>query len=124
ARLSQKDIHSVVAWVEAGAKEGDPKDMPSNPTYTTGWQIGQPDAVLTMPMEFNLPTEGVIPYKYFAVPTNFSEDKYVQLAEIRQGDRAHLHHVIVSVRYPDQGDLPKPGEINPAELGSVRRTSS
>ncbi len=124
ARLSQKEIDTIVAWVEGGAKEGEPKDMPPNPTYTTGWQIGQPDVVLTMPTEFNIPVTGVIPYKYFAVPTNFTEDKYVQFAEIRQGDRAHLHHVIVSVRYPDQGDLPKPGEINPADLASVRRSSS
>ena len=124
ARLSQKDIDTIVAWVEGGAKEGEPKDMPPNPAYTTGWQIGPPDVVLTMPTEFNIPAAGVIPYKYFAVPTNFAEDKYVQFAEIRQGDRAHLHHVIVSVQYPGNGDLPKPGEIDPASLASLRRTSS
>jgi hypothetical protein len=65
-----------------------------------------------MTTEFNIPAEGTIPYKYFAVPTNFTEDKYVQLAEIRQGDRAHVHHIIISVRYPGSGPLPEAGEIS------------
>ncbi len=112
-RLSQKEIETISAWVADGAKEGDPKDMPPNPTYVEGWQIGKPDSVLTMTTEFSIPTDGVIPYKYFAVPTNFTEDKYVQLAEIRSGDRSHVHHVIISVRYPGSGPLPAAGEITP-----------
>ncbi len=113
-RLSKKDIDTIVAWIEGGAKEGNPKDMPPNPQYTEGWQIGKPDVVLPMTVDFNIPAEGTIPYKYFAVPTNFTEDRYVQMAEIRQGDRAHVHHVIVSVRYPSSGPLPEAGEISPA----------
>ena len=62
-----------------------------------------------MTEEFNVPADGVIPYKFFAVPTNFTEDKYVQFAEIRQGDRQLVHHVIVSVRYPGQGSMPAGG---------------
>ncbi|HKQ76288.1 MAG TPA: cytochrome c [Blastocatellia bacterium] len=123
SRLSQKEIDTIVAWVEDGAKEGDPKDMPPSANHTEGWQIGKPDVVLTMPAEYSVPAEGVIPYKYFAVPTNFTEDKYVQFAEIRQGNRRVVHHIIVTVRYPEHGDLPKPGEINPSEIGSARRSS-
>jgi hypothetical protein len=119
-RLSQKDIDTLVAWVEGGAKEGDPNDSPPNPKFTEGWQIGKPDVVLSMPVEYGVPAEGVIPYKYFAVPTNFTEDRYVQFAEIRQGNRRIVHHVIVDVRYPDHGKLPAPGEIPPNELFSAR----
>jgi mono/diheme cytochrome c family protein len=119
-RLSQKEIDAIVAWVEDGAKEGDPKDLPPAPKYTEGWQIGKPDVVLTMPAEYSVPAEGVIPYKYFAVPTNFTDDKYVQFAEIRQGNRRIVHHVIIDVRYPEHGKLPAPGEIPPNELFSAR----
>lgn len=123
-RLSQQEIETISAWVEGGAKEGDPKDLPPNPKFPEGWQIGKPDVVLPMTVDFNIPATGTIPYKYFAVPTNFTEDKYVQFAEIRQGDRTHVHHVIVSVRYPEHGNLPEPGEINTATLGSIRRNSA
>ncbi|HET9533569.1 MAG TPA: cytochrome c [Blastocatellia bacterium] len=110
-RLTQKEIDTIVAWVDGGAKEGDPKDLPPPPKFTEGWSIGKPDVVFSMTEEFNVPSEGVIPYKYFAVPTNFTEDKYVQFAEIRQGNRSVVHHVIVSVREPGEDPLPPPGEI-------------
>ncbi len=112
ARLSDKDIATLIAWADGGAKEGNPAETPANPKFIPGWNVGQPDAVLGMSDDFNVPAEGVIPYKYFAIPTNFTEDRYVQLAEIRPGDRAHVHHVIVSVRYPSPDTpLPAPGEI-------------
>src|SRR4029434_2576771 len=49
-----------------------------------------------------------------------TEDKYVQFAEIRQGNRRIVHHVIIDVRYPGQGKLPEPGEIPPNDLSSAR----
>ncbi|MGH9836780.1 MAG: thiol-disulfide isomerase, partial [Blastocatellia bacterium] len=122
-RLSQKEIDTIAAWVDSGAKEGDPKNLPPNPKYTEGWQIGKPDVVFPMTVEYSVPAEGSIPYKYFAVPTNFTEDKYMQFAEIRQGNRRVVHHVIVTVRYPEHGELPKPGELNPSEVGAARRNS-
>lgn len=123
-RLSQKEIDTIAAWVEGGAKEGDPKNLLPNPSFTAGWQIGKPDIVLSMTEEYSVPAEGVIPYKYFAVPTNFTEDKYVQFAEIRQGNRKLVHHIIVDVRYPEHGNLPKPGEINTEELAASRNRGS
>lgn len=114
ARLSEKDMQTVAAWVDQGAKEGDPKAMPPAPKFVEGWNIGKPDAVLSMTVDFEVPLEGAVPYKYFAIPTNFDEDKYVQAAEIRAGDRSHMHHLIVSVRYPDGNPLPPAGELDPA----------
>jgi hypothetical protein len=102
-RLSDKQISTIQAWVEAGAPEGEQKDLPPVPKFTEGWTIGKPDVVLSMTREFDIPTEGSIPYQNFVVPTNFTEDRYVQFAEIRQGDRTHVHHIIVNVRYPNSG---------------------
>jgi mono/diheme cytochrome c family protein len=99
-RLSEREISTIKTWVEAGAPEGDSKDLPPSPRFTEGWTIGKPDLVLSMTKEFNIPAEGAIPYQNFVVPTNFTEDRYVQFAEIRQGDRNHVHHIIVNVRYP------------------------
>ena len=65
-----------------------------------------------MTEEASVPADGVVAYRHFAVPTNFTEDKYVQFAEIKRGDPAVVHHVIVSVREPGQGPMPPAGEIN------------
>jgi len=83
-RLSQREIDTIVAWVDGGASEGDPKQLPAVPRFTEGWKIGKPDVVLTMPVRFNVPAEGTIAYKYFSVPTHFSEDRWVQAAEVRR----------------------------------------
>ena len=111
-RLTEKQIAAIQAWVEGGAKEGDPKDLPPAPKFVdTGWKFGQPDVVLSMTEEYSVPADGTVPYKYYAVPTNFTEDKYVQYAEIKRGERSVVHHVIVSVREPDQGPPLPAGEI-------------
>jgi hypothetical protein len=100
-RLSQKEINTIVAWVDGGAKEGSRKDLPPAPRFAEGWQIGKPDAVLAMREEFDVPAEGTVGYQYFFVPTNFTEDRWVQAAEVRPGNRAVVHHVIVFVVSPD-----------------------
>jgi hypothetical protein len=111
-RLTQNQIDTIVAWVDGGAKEGNPGDLPPAPKFNDeGWSIGKPDVVLSMTEEFSVPADGEIPYKYYAVPTNFTEDKYVQLAQIKRGTPSVVHHVIVSVREPGQGPLPPAGEI-------------
>jgi hypothetical protein len=120
-RLSDQEIQTITAWVDGGAKEGDPKDLPPTPQFPEGWTIGKPDVVFSMLEEFKVPATGVIPYKFFVVPTNFTEDKYVQFAEIRQGNRQIVHHVIVDVRYPEQGGIPPAGELTPERRESLRQ---
>ncbi len=111
-RLSEQQIATIRAWVDGGAKEGAAKDLPEAPKFAnTGWKFGQPDAVISLTEEAEIPADGTVPYRYWAVPTNFTEDKYVQFAEIKRGEPSVVHHVIVSVREPDQGPLPPPGEI-------------
>jgi hypothetical protein len=111
-RLTEQQIATIRAWVDGGVKEGDPKDLPPAPKFSnTGWKFGQPDAVFSLTEEAEIPADGTVPYRYWAVPTNFTEDKYVQFAEIKRGEPSVVHHVIVSVREPDQGPLPPPGEI-------------
>src|SRR5690349_22786739 len=85
-RLSQAEKQTIARWVAAGAPEGDPAQLPSPPTYADGWMIGQPDVVLTMQEDYPIPASGTIAYQYFEVPTNFTEDRWVQAFEVRPGN--------------------------------------
>ena len=107
-RLSQKEIDTIVAWVNAGAPKGDDKDMPPAPKFTEGWTIGKPDVVLEMQEEYTVPADGTVPYLYFTMPTNFTEDKWIQAMEIRPGNRSVVHHVIAYSQEP--GARPSSGE--------------
>lgn len=101
-RLSQKDIDSIVNWIDGGAKEGNPKDLPPLPKLASGWQIGEPDLVFQMPAEFTVPAEGSVPYQYFPVPTNFKEDRYIEALEARAGNLSVVHHIVIYVREPGE----------------------
>jgi len=101
-RLSQKEIDTIVAWVDGGAAEGNPKDLPATPKFAGGWQIGEPDQIFYMPTEFKVPAEGTVRYQYFSVPTNFKEDRYIQALEARAGNLSVVHHIVMYVRDPRQ----------------------
>lgn len=109
-RLSEQDVQTLVAWADTGAKAGNPKDAPKPLQFTEGWEIGKPDLVLEMPSAFEVPASGTIDYQYVAIPTNFKEDKWVQIAEARPDDREHVHHIIAFIREPGSPymkDLPE-----------------
>src|SRR5205085_12472676 len=43
---------------------------------------------------------GTIDYQYVIIPTDFTEDKWVQMAEARPTNRPMVHHIIAYVREP------------------------
>ena len=111
SRLSQDEIDTLTAWVDGGAKEGDLKDAPKPLTFTEGWAMGQPDAVVEMPNAVEVPASGTVDYTYIVVPTGFTEDKWIETAEVRPGAKSVVHHIVMLVRPPGVKYLPdaKPG---------------
>lgn len=111
--LTPAEINTLVSWVDAGAPEGDAKDLPAPAHFTEGWSIPKPDVVFQLPKPFAIPARGTIDYQKVIIPTGFREDKWVQFAEARPQDRAHVHHIIAFVREPGSHWLEgeKPGEF-------------
>src|SRR5215472_16230994 len=106
-RLTSQQIETITAWVDQGASEGAPLDLPPAPQFTDGWSIGKPDVVLPMTEEFTLDANGPDEYQYFDIPTNFTEDKYVVMAEARPSNRKIVHHIIAFVVPPGQPNTAK-----------------
>jgi hypothetical protein len=118
-RLTDAQKSTIARWVDAGAPEGDPNDLPAPPSYVEGWNIGQPDVVLSMQEDYAIPANGTIPYLYFEVPANFAEDRWIKAWELRPGNRAVVHHVIVFMRPPQApGQTPaaRPAEPGPRPI--------
>jgi hypothetical protein len=103
ASLTRDQIDTITAWVEGGAKEGDPRDLPPAPKFVEGWGIGQPDMILKMPEEFTLEAKGPDEYRHFLIDPGFTEDKYVQIAEARPGNRRIVHHMAAFIFPPPPG---------------------
>ena len=109
--LSQAEIDTLVAWADAGAPAGNPKDAPKPREYVLGWQIGKPDVVFELPTPIEIPATGIVDYTYVVIPTNFTEDKWVQFAEVRPDARSTVHHVLAFLRPPGNNFMKdaKPG---------------
>src|SRR5262249_16553552 len=50
--LTQQEIDTITAWVDAGAPKGEDGDLPARPEFAEGWTIGAPDAVFAMEEDF------------------------------------------------------------------------
>src|SRR5581483_3864319 len=98
--LSSEEISTLVKWADAGAPAGDPREAPAPRNWTKGWNISPPDVVIEMPKAVSIPAQGDVEYTYEIVPTNFAEDKWVQLSELRPSSREHVHHAVVYIRPP------------------------
>ena len=120
--LTQPEIDTLVAWVDAGAPEGNPQDAPAPRKWVEGWDAGKPDLVVEAPVAYNVPAKGEIPYQWVIVPTNLKEDKWVISAEVRPGDRAVIHHIVASIREPGNTWMAdkKPGEYFAGDLSIER----
>jgi peroxiredoxin len=97
-RLSDQEKSLISQWVKAGAPEGDPAELPPEPKFaTTGWQLPQePDLVVPMSEKpFVVPATGTIKYQFFTADPGLTEDKWVRAIEVRPGNRAVVHHVLV-----------------------------
>lgn len=99
--LTPQQIEAVLSWVEAGAPAGDPRDAPPPPQWTEGWNIAKPDVVLPMPVPVRIPADGDVEYTYEIVHTRFTEDKWIQMAEVHASSPQYVHHAVVYIRPPD-----------------------
>ena len=117
--LTRDEIDTLVTWIDSGAPMGDAGNLPPNREYAEGWLIDQPDQIFYLPEAVTVQADGVVPYLYFTVPSNFQEDVWVQAAELRPGNRAVVHHLIVYFRDPKTGKRGRIHGFAPGELPLV-----
>lgn len=95
ARLSENDIAVINKWVDGGAVEGDPKQLPKAPDFIGGWRLGKPDIIIDIG-ETYVVKQGNDVYEHFTVPTNFAKGVWIRAADLRPGNRRVVHHAHVN----------------------------
>jgi hypothetical protein len=107
SRLSEEEKATIIKWVDQGCAPGDLAQSPPPPRLAKGWQLAERKQVFYMRKEpFIVPAEGEVKYQYFTVDPGFKEDKWVQAAEARAGDRSVVHHIIVFIEPPGEKRAP------------------
>ena len=92
--LSATERNAIAKWADNGAPLGDVKQMPAPRRFVPGWQLGEPDMVITPEKAYHLSADGEDVYRNFVVKTNFTEDRYISAVEVRPGNPGVVHHVI------------------------------
>jgi tetratricopeptide (TPR) repeat protein len=93
-RLRDDQIAVIARWASAGAPEGDPRDLPAPPAFPEGWQLGQPDLVITPPRPFVLQPQDENVFRNLVVRVPLTADRFVRAVEFRPGT-APVHHAVV-----------------------------
>lgn len=105
ARLTAAQIALFQAWVRAGSPKGENAQQPDLRALAQDWQGPggrQPDLVLSMTRDFQIPASGDLPYVQILVPVPVLEDKWVAACQARPGNPAVVHHMAVTeLKIPD-----------------------
>lgn len=89
-RLTGAQIQTIGEWVRAGAPEGPGTSRP--PVFPSGWQLGEPDVVLTAARAISVPPDGPDVFWNFILSPGLRETRYVEAVEIRPGNSRSVHH--------------------------------
>ena len=123
--LSDQQIDTIARWVDAGAPEGDPRDMPPPKKFPNEdvWgfadRFGPPDLIVRS-TPFTVPAVAQDAWHKPVVDTGLTEPRWVRAIEIRPtgpDGRRIVHHVLTTL---DQGEEGVTGLAH--EAHDVQRT--
>lgn len=105
--LSEAEIALIADWVDRGAPEGDPADLPPARVFSGAheWDIGEPDLIVTTP---SVSMPAVSPDRWGAldpVSLGLTEDRYVSAIQVKEfsdvpggvGGKFIFHHALMTM---------------------------
>jgi len=130
--LSDDEIELIAEWVDSGAPEGNPADLPPPVQFAAAgeWEIGEPDLIISSP---EVELSGTSPDWWGPMgeaDTGLTEDRYVAAIEMREvseydgpperdtiGGLYIIHHLVVMPVGPDGRPDPTSGFWPVHEVG-------
>ena len=111
--LTDEQIATIVRWADAGAPQGDPKDMPKPKTWPEdqGWNFAplfgqkEPDLIIKS-YDFTMPAVSQDAWDKRVTPSGITEPRWVRAIEIRPETlkgRRITHHAIAYLQQEEPG---------------------
>jgi hypothetical protein len=135
--LSDEEIATISAWVDAGSPEGNPADMPPPRQFTDldKWHIGKPDIIVSMAKPYMLKAKGGDEFYDVDIDPGFTEDVYVEALETKPDSGYRVVHHCTTNLVEDPEDDPvglflneyaigKNADIFPANSGRLIKAGS
>jgi mono/diheme cytochrome c family protein len=126
ARMSDEEIRTIARWVEAGAPQGDPADMPPPATFPDAAEfrlapsLGPPDVVIRSE-PFTVPAEGQDMWWQPVVETGITENRCIRAIETKPAPegRSVTHHANSMWRPAGAGAAMAGGFLSEYALGKL-----
>ena len=77
--LDSGEIDTILRWVASGSPRGNETGPSSAPTFNDGWQLGEPDLVLTWNTPYQIEAEGDDEYRCFVLDPGFETDRWIDV---------------------------------------------
>ena len=133
--LTDSEIATIAAWVDAGSPQGDMSNMPVVPEFedSVAWtledEMGRPpDLIIPIPEPFTVPADGPNWWMTFYSDTGLTEDRWIKAFETKPSAEGFpvVHHAVTSMEFPEGGGgflseyaLGKTADINPPGTGQL-----
>ena len=123
--LTDEQIGAIVRWVDTGAPQGDPKDLPPPRQWPAAeeWllakQYGEPDIVLKSD-PYTMPAHGQDVWFKPLTQVPITEPRWVRAVEMRPGSTAGrriMHHVLARLIQEEPDATPNPGLLMEWAIG-------
>lgn len=95
--LTAVERERLLAWIGDGAPEGSAADLPAAPAFASGWQLGVPDLVVSLPAPYQLRADGPDLFRSFVLPVPTDRARYVRAIEFHPGNPRAVHHANMGV---------------------------
>lgn len=118
--LSDQEVALINAWVDAGAPQGNPADMPPPRKFEDNdrWHIGQPDLIIQSPVALTLKPQSTDWWGNLIADSGLTEDRYIKAVETKPspgGGIRILHHAVNSLI--DEDGVTEGGTLNEYAVG-------
>ena len=140
--LSDAEIVTIVAWVDAGAPRGNPADLPPAREFAVRdqWHIGEPDWIVPIPEPFVVAAEAPNWWGDFYADSGLTEDRWIKAVETKPSAEGFpvVHHAATLMQETatedDEGNFTtdflneyaqgKNGDVFPENTGRLAKAGS
>jgi hypothetical protein len=101
--LGDDEIATIARWVDSGAPQGNPADMPPAPSFTSDkeWFIGTPDLTVTTDQDFVMYPNGPDWWLDQFGEVKMTEDRWIKSMEVKPSNPKIVHHAVIYAIEPD-----------------------
>ena len=119
--LTDDEIATIGAWVDAGAPRGNPADAPPPIELADldDWRIGTPEWIVELPEEQTVGAVDADRWLNIWADSRLTEDRYIRAVETKPSPGAYpvVHHVATSMLWEDEDGEEGGGFLNEYAMG-------